>query len=417
MNAAAPATLAWIRLPAAGIDPLRLLEAWPGQPAAAFLPPRGPAIVSVGHAAVLRARGEDRFERIADGARDLLASIDREAGPAGPRLVGGLAFRRGSADGAPWSEFGDATFVLPRLAWIREEGRAWLCATLPAAIPCRTRAPRRGTSRAERVEQMPLERWARGVDSIRDGIAAGRFEKVVLARRARVVLSGQADPLAIFARIRARHPESTAYLFRPGRAAFLGATPERLVARRGTAVRTEALAGTARALPGAAERLVASAKDRREHAPVVRHLLDRLGPCCRRVEPAAGPGARRLPGLVHLATPIRGELARPVHVLDLVRALHPTPAVGGSPSGAALDWIASGEEAPRGWYAGPFGWFDAEGDGDFAVALRGGVVEGRRAWAWAGAGIVAGSDAAAEYEETSLKLAPFLGAVAGEGSG
>jgi isochorismate synthase EntC len=98
-------------------------------------------------------------------------------------------------------------------------------------------------------------------------------------------------------------------------------------------------------------------------------------------------------------------------VLDLVDALHPTPAVGGVPTASALDWIATHEPAPRGWYAGPVGWFDAAGDGEFAVALRSGLLVGNRAYVYAGAGIVAESDADAEYAETDLKQRALLGAL------
>ncbi len=125
----------------------------------------------------------------------------------------------------------------------------------------------------------------------------------------------------------------------------------------------------------------------------------------------AAPVVRALRHVVHLHTPITGTLRHPVHVLELAARLHPTPAVGGTPTRAALDWIAAHETTPRGWYAAPVGWFDGDGDGELAVALRCGVLAGNRAHLWAGAGIVAGSDPDRELAETELKLRAMLGAL------
>ena len=99
------------------------------------------------------------------------------------------------------------------------------------------------------------------------------------------------------------------------------------------------------------------------------------------------------------------------HVLSLVGALHPTPALGGAPRAAALDWIAAREPSPRGWYAGPVGWCDARGEGEFFVAIRSALTQGTRAWAWAGAGLVEGSDAAREWDETEAKMAAMCAAL------
>jgi isochorismate synthase EntC len=117
--------------------------------------------------------------------------------------------------------------------------------------------------------------------------------------------------------------------------------------------------------------------------------------------------------VLHLRTPVLAELREPHHVLELVERLHPTPAVGGVPRTEALAWIAEHERRPRGWYAGPVGWFDAAGDGEFSVALRSGLLLGSTAHLYAGGGIVADSDAAGELAETQLKLAALLDALTG----
>ena len=115
--------------------------------------------------------------------------------------------------------------------------------------------------------------------------------------------------------------------------------------------------------------------------------------------------------MIHLHTPFEARLRQPRHVLELAARLHPTPAVGGTPTGIAREWIRTHEPTPRGWYAAPVGWFDLEGNGELAVALRSGVIAGNRAHLWAGAGIVAGSDPDRELAETDVKLRAMLGAL------
>src|SRR5690606_10290791 len=155
----------------------------------------------------------------------------------------------------------------------------------------------------------------------------------------------------------------------------------------------------------AAERLLASAKDRAEHDCVVTTIQNVLRPLCAELHVPAEPSVRRLRHVLHLQTPIRGVLAEDVHLLELADRLHPTPAVGGVPTEQALDWIVRSEPAERGWYASPIGWVDAAGDGELLVALRSALIRGDRVHLYAGAGIVAASEASSEYAETEVKLA------------
>jgi isochorismate synthase EntC len=144
---------------------------------------------------------------------------------------------------------------------------------------------------------------------------------------------------------------------------------------------------------------------------VVEAIREALAPLCSSLEVPTEPRIRRLRHVLHLQTSITGRLDSDVHVLDLVEALHPTPAVGGVPTIEALRCIAELESQPRGWYAGPVGWFDQTGDGEFAVAIRSGLVRGRHAFVYAGAGIVRDSDSTKEYEETGLKQRALLDAL------
>ena len=236
------------------------------------------------------------------------------------------------------------------------------------------------------------------------------------ARRADVELPQPIDPLAVLARLSHDFPTCNRFAFRRDGVTFLGATPERLIARRGLEIETEALAGSIKAgREDQAEQLLSSSKDLEEHMLVVREILRHLEPRCARIDHPDRPQIRRLRHVLHLLTPITGTLREPAHVLELVAALHPTPAVGGVPSRESVKWILEHEPAARGWYASPIGWFDAAGDGEFAVALRSGLVHDRRAWIYAGAGIVRDSDPVKEYQETGLKQKALLGALGVEG--
>ncbi len=243
-------------------------------------------------------------------------------------------------------------------------------------------------------------------------IAAGRLRKVVLARRLVVDLGAAPSPPAVLARLAAQEPSATAFLVGHGPSVFVGASPELLVSRRGASVRSHPLAGTAASGTGPAECLLASAKDMEEHALVVADIARVLDPHCSELVVPAEPSLVSLHSMNHLGTRIEGclmaEGGRLPSVLELVAELHPTPAVGGVPRAPALELIERLEPGPRGPWAGPVGWLDAAGDGDWVVGLRSTIIEGSTAVVWAGAGIVAASDPLAELAETDLKLAPAL---------
>jgi isochorismate synthase len=203
---------------------------------------------------------------------------------------------------------------------------------------------------------------------------------------------------------------------------FLGASPERLVRLHGGLLATSCLAGSigrgadADADQALGARLLSSAKDLTEHAVVSEMLAESLAPICESLEVAPQPGLLRLSNVQHLYTPIHGTLAlrpdgtRPC-ILDLVARLHPTPAVGGYPRSEALALIRRLEQLDRGWYAGPVGWLDHYGEGEFAVAIRSALLRAGEANLFAGCGIVGNSDPESEYRESCLKLKAMLGAL------
>ena len=249
--------------------------------------------------------------------------------------------------------------------------------------------------------------WVHRVDEIRRAIRAGEVEKIVAARRFRITVDVDLAMSQVLRRLGRGLRSSTRFAFRRrtaiGDVTFLGATPERLVSKRADALETEALAGTMEAGAEHAAELLESGKNRHEQQLVTDSIVRRLRPLCTHLEVADRPTVRELRDMLHLHTPIRGTLASSQHVLDLVKALHPTPAVGGVPTPEAMAWIAHHETHPRGWYAAPIGWLDARGDGEFYVALRSCLVAGGEAFLYAGAGIVGDSDPLAELRETELK--------------
>ncbi|MEI7743421.1 MAG: isochorismate synthase [Chloroflexota bacterium] len=212
-------------------------------------------------------------------------------------------------------------------------------------------------------------------------------------------------------------PESTTYAFRRGGRTFLGATPERLVRTEGRAFRTVAVAGTIGRGADADEdarlgrELLASEKDREEHAIVVAAIREVLRPVAETIAVAPEPGLMTLRFVQHLVTEIGGTVPDGNGLLSLGARLHPTPAVGGEPRDVAVALIDEHEGFERGWYAGPVGWLNARGDGELCVALRCGIVDRTQAWLFAGCGIVADSDPDKEWEESRIKLRAVISAL------
>jgi menaquinone-specific isochorismate synthase len=257
----------------------------------------------------------------------------------------------------------------------------------------------------------PLDAWRGSVAWALEAIASGRLDKVVLAREALVEAESPFPRAALLERLRERAGREAFVYASDG---FLGASPELLVSRRGRVAVSRPMAGTvprgatAEAEARGVARLTGSAKETVEHRLVVDAVAEGLAKVADRVEVAA-PEVVRLATVAHLATEVTAALTEPLpSALELAGLLHPTPAVGGAPREAALAAIAALEPFDRGRYAGPVGWVDAAGDGDWAVALRCADLHGRRARLLAGAGIVPGSDAEAEWAETEHKLAGTL---------
>jgi len=252
------------------------------------------------------------------------------------------------------------------------------------------------------------------VAPMRDRILAGEFNKVVLARELALKTDAPIDVAAVLRRL--HQSFGTAIIFAVG--GFVGASPELLVSRNDEMVRAHPLAGTAPRSSDPtqdaelAAALNVSTKDQTEHRITIDWLLDNLLPYCSYVDAEPEPAIVTLPNVHHLGTRVEGRLSSPApSVLELIAALHPTPAVGGDPQDQAIQAINEAEPGDRGLYAGPTGWVDAAGNGEFAVGLRSAHIQGDQASIWAGVGVVGDSDPSAELAETRAKFQAMLGAL------
>jgi menaquinone-specific isochorismate synthase len=381
-----------------------------------------------------------------------LAAIRRGDDVAGPG-TGAVAL-----GALPFVRDAPGVLVVPRVVIGRRDGEAWITTTAPpGAGPSAARLadmmaadalggftdPRPAPSQFTLTSVMDHDAWRRLVAGAVARIHDGALGKVVLARQIDVTANRPFVTSDVLSRLLALYP--TCMVFRVD--GFLGASPELLIERRGTHVASHPLAGTiGRSGDLATDEaliagLLASPKERREHAYVIEGLRRTLGPVCESLDIPDKPTVLELRNVSHLATRLAGVLSpgpdmpagtcsgdaqdqsgssgdEPAHpglrvpsALQLVARVHPTPAVGGTPTDEAVAYIGEVEGFDRGRYAGPVGWMDARGDGSWAIGLRSAHVDGDRASMYAGVGVVAGSRPVTELEETQLKLQALLAAL------
>jgi len=256
--------------------------------------------------------------------------------------------------------------------------------------------------------------WQASVVAVREELRRDTARKVVMARELVVDADAPIRRADVLRQLRVAYPSCMLFAFE----GFVGATPELLVARSGDQVRSHPMAGTAPRSSDPttdarlASDLLASSKDRVEHRYTIDMVHDTLLPWCSFLDEEAEPSIVAMANVQHLATLVEGRLSSPpASVIELMRALHPTPAVNGTPRQVALELIAAHEGVDRGRYAGPVGWVDADGNGEWAVGIRSAELDGNRARVFAGVGVVADSDPDAELAETRAKFQAILGAI------
>ncbi len=428
-------TLASVSLElAAEVDPTEVACASrrPGEPWFVFEQPDHDraSLAGLGEAIRLQAGGPARFEQVTRRWRELSAAAVGE----GAIAVGGFSFAPDGGSSPHWQGYEPASLVVPEVTLARrergvrltlttlaspddlpEELLAGLLVRLPELeqrqLPLLDPAP---SGRFQVASAMPPEHFESAVARASELIAQGEMQKIVLAREVQVHAPTAYDPAAVLGVLREEFPSCFTFCVGRGEAAFVAASPELLVRREGHRVSTLALAGSTRRSADPAvddhlgEQLLRDESYREEHAIVARRIERMLRAHSVWVAAAPEPELVRIANIQHLATPIRAQLASPMDALELVGMMHPTPAVGGEPLAQAAPLIPALEGLDRGWYAGPVGWTDATGDGEFCVALRCALLRGSVARCYAGNGIVRDSEPAAELAETEIKLQALL---------
>ncbi len=383
------------------------------------------------------APGPERIVSAAEAGAEIFDQIVhlQNSDVPGPLLVGGFSFSdrkktSSNSDAMTWSEFPSGLLVLPEITLQRRGTRAWISAVIPTSVSARS---------AEEIVREVIaclddgsrEFWMSSKDSQvtsnRDDlfqrlvkyavteVESGKLAKVVAARSALVETT--ADPWRVLDVLRRRYPSCAVYgVFRRS-SVFVGASPELLVGLQSGKVTSHALAGTVdRGIDALADaeledQLRYDPKELAEHQYVVQGLRRALHESGVTLDSPSQIEIVKLANVQHLSSSVSGHVPNSTGVLDLVDAVHPTPAVAGLPRTAALEWLAENERLDRGWYAGPIGWMDSALDGSFRVALRCALLEDGRARLFAGAGIVAGSRPDRELAETSAKLGAMFGAL------
>lgn len=405
-----------------------------------------------GVAAELRDPGRgsgDRFETVAGAARRLAQEPLLPAGSArAPRVrfYGGFSFRPDHEARGVWADFPSWLFHVPAFELEGDSsGDAWLRVRMLVAATdgddvfvrlrheaealraelatLGDRSPRSGPVASGRGTATDRTSWEDAVRASLYAIRAGTVSKAVLARTLDVEIGEAIDPVDVVGHLWDVNRGSHVFLFEPTPgAALVGAAPETVATLRDGVFHATAVAGsirrgdTPREQAELAAQLLASDKDRVEQRIALDDMVARLETVAHQIRTDPQPHVLTLARIQHLETEIRASVPGGVGILDLLRLLHPTPAVCGLPRDAAMAFLADEEPFERGWYAGPVGWFDAEGNGVFAPALRTGVSTGSGWRLFAGAGIVEGSVPALEWEETAIKFEPVLEALRASGA-
>ena len=394
-----------VELPEALRGPL--VELLPAKPTA-FIH-NGGGIIGFGETTRLTAKGPDRIRALAQAWRELVADaevVDSVNLP-GTGLVafGSIAFADSSES--------ESILIVPEVIIGSRDGRMWLTSVNGKAWPKQT-AYQANDAVELRSGHQSRAGFEASVQSAIDAISAGKVEKVVLARDLEAAVPKKFDIRPVLSKLAEKYPTCWVYSVD----GTFGASPELLVRVSHGQVSARVLAGTAgRGTDPEVDQAIATAlagshKNLAEHAFAVDSFVQALEPFCVQVDADSEPFSLALPNVWHLASDVHGVLKQEASVLDLAAALHPTAAVAGTPRAAAQALIEELEPFDRGRYAGPVGWIGADGDGEWAIALRGGQLEESRIRAFAGCGIVSESEPSAELAETELKFQPVIGALA-----
>lgn len=398
-------------------------------------PGRALTFVGLGSVVTLSASEDNntRYEQIHEQWKSIAeaAIVDTTQGDVtGPILFGGFSFDPNIETTNKWSDFDHTSFTVPKYMLTAYKGKAWL--TVNAWISpegeteedfdfdfslCQAVSDEDIRLQPILQEEIAPNDWMHAVEQAASSIRNGELEKVVLARS---LMLESKDDLGVESTLQVLlRDQLDTYVFAidKGESCFVGATPERLIKRQAGQLLTLSLAGSIARGHSEAEDtslanfLIQDMKNLHEHDLAVEMIKGAMLQLCEEVEAPDKPIIRKLKDIQHLATPISGTAKEGVTLLQAVKALHPTPALGGMPRTAALEAIRELEHMDRGWYAAPIGWINVKLEGEFAAAIRSALLKQNIGYLFAGCGIVGDSDPLSEYNETALKFKPMLSAL------
>lgn len=398
------------------------------------------AIVGVGNAFEIIAN-EDRFYYTESTWKQLLKNtiISNPFHAPGTGLVclGGMDFDPEKQQTSLWSDFPAIHFTVPEYMLTKNEDDYYFTINIPVHRGDHAEQLIKELYRTEKAlfnhEQLPSQQlqvlnkrviapnqWKKTVQKAKEEIKVKPLKKIVLAREMRLKLNQDANIANLLKDLLEAQPNSYIFAFEQNESCFVGATPERLVKVEKNHLLSTCLAGTApRGTTKAeddkiADKLLHDEKNREEHEFVVQMIKQGLKKYCTNIHVPEVPVVYPLRNLQHLYTPVTGTLLDGHSIFTVVKELHPTPALGGTPRDLSLKFIRDYEILDRGWYGAPIGWLDNNANGEFAVAIRSALIQQDEASLFAGCGVVRDSDPEAEYEETRIKFLPMLSVLGGQ---
>ncbi|TYR82043.1 isochorismate synthase [Priestia megaterium] len=356
----------------------------------------------------------------------------------GPLLFGGFSFDSNQEADAYWTDFPNGKFIIPSVLYTEVESHAYLSININVDGSGQLSDYFQKIEESEKLllnehfdgnsyvtplllqkEELDSDQFKKNVEKATSLIKQGEIEKVVLARQLEAIFSERISTEYVLQRLLREQPTSYTYIFEGPNQHFIGASPERLVQKEEEYVFSTCLAGSIRRGKTRQEdqelghELLNDEKNLIEHDVVVHMIKEAMEAYCSEIEVPTQPSLYKTKHIQHLYTPVRGKIKHDVTLFSFIERLHPTPALGGYPQQKAMSIIRHLEPFNRGWYAAPIGWIDINGNGEFIVGIRSGVIEENKAMLFAGCGIVADSTSESEYEETNIKFNPMLSALGG----
>ncbi|MCM3742534.1 isochorismate synthase [Sporosarcina luteola] len=401
-------------------------------------------IVGIGQAYTLATgRTVGRYNDISEKWKQLCSILIKEEKDIDPVLFGGFSFDEENRKESEWEEFPSGHFVVPSFQLKIEEGKTFVSINMitnrkEAALDFeRLRDERDKLIHIAQVEEFDFanqnkviemtergkDQYLKAVENATEAIQKGKADKVVIARALELQFEQEVNSVKALHAITNEQQESYHFGLQIGKSLFFGATPERLIEIKNGKAYSACVAGSIRRGKSAqedrqlGEALLSDRKNREEHQHVVSMISNIFNKYCSEVLIPKTPKLMKIRDIQHLYTSVEGSLGEENDIFSFVEALHPTPALGGVPTNVALEIIRHEEEMDRGYYAAPIGWIDAAGNGEFAVAIRSGLLNSDRAYLYAGGGIVADSVPELEYDETWVKFRPVLRALGGKLNG